>query len=239
MAPTTSNTGLADQLVASLLPKGIAAPQLRKCRDVFSRKLRSHTYARTNQFEVTERLDGLQDKLQIANNDELADAIYTRLEELKHYEANWLPDITDLLLRLSDDPTSKTRIEWLANIGTPTGVVPSLTWAEIEANDPVDPRDQIWRIAEYSDFSSDDDFVEATSTASNLDTGIHQLQDQEICSKAKFELVDPDPGLKALDRLRDDQFWRNVSDESLCLTELQVIREMIFMLQGLPTALFW
>jgi gamma-tubulin complex component 5 len=239
MAPATPNTGLSDQLVASLLPKGTTASKLRKHKDVFSRRIRIHNYARTNQFEVVERLDGLQEKFQIFNNDELADAIHLRLVRLKQHSEKWLPDILDLLLRLSDDPTNKTRIECLTNLGTLPIVVPSLTWAEIEADDPLDRMDHIWRVAEYSDFSSDDDAVTVAPTASSPDAEIPIHEEREACLQAKLEPVDPESGRKTLDSLQRDQFWYNISTESFELSELQVIREVLFVLQGLPTALFW
>ncbi|ERF70356.1 hypothetical protein EPUS_07621 [Endocarpon pusillum Z07020] len=220
MAPATPNTALADQLVASLLPNGTSASRLRKHNDAFSRRLKSHNYARTNQFEVARKFEGLQEKLQILNN------IARRCPSQK----------SDLLLRLSDEPTDKTRIEWLADISSGSAVVPSLTWAEIEAVDPVDRSDDIWTIACYSDLSSDDDAVEVVPTS---DGKVPQSEEQEVCLQANFEPLDPDSGSKALARLREDQFWRNVSTDSYQLTELQVIREILFMLQGLPTALFW
>jgi gamma-tubulin complex component 5 len=238
MAPPTPNIDMADQLVASLLPPGIPAPKLRKYKDVFSRKLRVHNYGRTNQFDVAARLDGLQERFLVSNNDELADAINTRLVKLKHHSDKWLPDLLDLLLRLSDNPTSKTRIEWLGNIGASPAVVPSLTWAEIEADEPIDRRDQIWRVAEYSDLSSDDD-AQVEPTAPTTDNTVPVGERQEIFSLAKFEPVAPGFASKAVDCLSGDQFWKNVSDESFELTELQVIREVLFMIQGFPTALFW
>lgn len=240
MAPTTPNTGTADQLVASLLPAGIPAPKLRKCKDAFSKKLKVHNYARTNQFEVAERLDGLQEKFQIFNNDELADALHTRLAKLKLHSEKWLPDILDLLLRLSDDPTNKTKIEGLAKVGTLQALVPSLTWSEIEADDPIDRKDQIWEVAEYSDLSSDDDDVVVVGRKTPvLDISIPKREEQELSSQVKLEPVHPNSGQRALDRLQGDQFWHTVSKESFELTELQVIRELLFMLQGFPTALFW
>jgi len=239
MAPATPNTGMADQLVASLLPKGTTASKLRKQKDVFSRKIRIHNYARTNQFEVMERLDGLQEKFHIFNNDELADAIHIRLVELKQHAQKWLPDILDLLLRLSDDPTNRTRIEGLATIGTLPAVVPSLTWAEIEADDPLDRRDQIWTVAEYSDFSSDDDAITVAPAASYSHAKTPILDEQEACLQAKLKSVALESNRKALERLQADQFWHSLSTDSLELSELQIIREVLFLLQGLPTALFW
>jgi gamma-tubulin complex component 5 len=239
MAPTTPNTGIADQLVASLLPKGTTASKLRKQKDVFSRKIRIHNYARTNQFEVIKKLDGLQEKFQIFNNDELADAVHIRLVELKQHAQKWLPDILDLLLRLSDDPTNKTKIECLANIGTLPAVVSSLTWAEIEADEPLDRRDQIWRVAEYSDLSSDDDVITVTRAASYSHAKTPNIDEQEAGLQAKLTPVAVESNRKALERLQGDQFWHNLPTDSLELSELQIIREVLFLLQGLPTALFW
>jgi gamma-tubulin complex component 5 len=239
MAPSTPNTAVADQLVASILPEGTLASKLRKHKDILSRKLRSHSHARTDQFEVAERLDGLQERFQILNNDELADALHMRLGKLKHRSEKWLPDILDLLLRLADDPTSKTRIEWLADARVAPIVVSSLKWAEVEADDPIDRKDQIWRVSEYSDLSSDDDIVEVAPESPEPDTTLAILDEQEAPLREKFEAVDLHSATKALDCLRRDQFWHHASTEPLELSELQVIREILFMLQGLPTALLW
>lgn len=238
MSPSTPDTSLAAQLVVSLLPNGISTPRLRRYKDVFSRKLKYHSFSGTNQFEVAERLDGLQEKSRILNNDELADGIHTRLQKLKQHSEKWLPDVLDLLLRLSDDPTSNTQNEWLANSGTLTPVVPPLTWAEIEADDPVDPNDQIWRVAEYGDLSSDDD-VRTVCTTPIPSNAIPDREEEKDFPQAKLESVDLSSSLKALDHLKGLQFWQNFSNDSVELTEVQVIREILFMLQGLPTALFW
>ncbi len=239
MAPPTPDTSLVDQLVNSLLPQGTSAPKLRKYKDAFSRKLKLHNFARTNQFEVSERLDALQEGFQILNNDELADALHTRLLKLKHRSEKWIPDILDLVLRLADDPTSKTRIEWLTNIGRLSGVVPSLTWAEIEADDPVDRKDQMWEVAGYSDLSSDEEFDVLPVVTPILD--ITRPVDNKLGDSVVSQsgVIDPDTGPKILSRLRGDQFWQNVPDQPVELTELQLIREVLFMLQGLQTALFW
>ena len=192
--------------------------------------MKSSNFARTNEFEVTERLEGLQEKFQIFNNDELADALHKRLVKLKQPPEKWLPDILDLLLRLSDNPTKKIRIEWLVDIGNRSAVVPSLTWADIEADDPVDRCDDIWTAARYSELSSDDDVVEVTPRIPTSDGKISISKEQELCLQANFEPLDLDSGLKALNRLREAQFWRNVSTASYELIELQVIREILFML---------
>lgn len=234
MAPPTTNTELTDQLLALLLPTAVSGPRLRRCKDAFSRRLKHHNYARTNQFEVEEKFDVLQEKLQILNNDELADAIYFRLAKLKRYSEKWLPDVLDLVLRLSDEPIRKTKVEWLAESSSSPKVESTLTWADFEAGDPVDRNDQIWKVTDYSDLSSDD-YMTPSFT---LETD-HSCNEERISLDAKLEPVDIDSGARALNRLCDDQFWRNVSVEPIELTELQVIRETVFMLLGLPTALFW
>lgn len=240
MAPPTPNTSLADQLVASFLPDESPASKLRRDKDTFSRRLKVHNYARTNQFEVAERLDALQEKLQILNNEELADAIHDRLVKLQHHSETWLPDVLHLLLCLSDDPTSKTKIEWLDNSNTRPWVAPLITWTEIEADDPLDRKDHIWKVAEYSDLSSDDDDVAAAPPKSLIpETADPVHEKQEVSTHVNLEFIDRDAGLNALDRLRQEQFWQNLSKEPFELTELQVIREILFMLQGLPANLFW
>jgi gamma-tubulin complex component 5 len=239
MAPSTPTASLTDHLVTCLLPKGTTAPQLRKHKDVFSRKLKGHTYARTNQFEVAEKLDLLQERFQILNQDELSDALHDRLVQLKQHSEKWLPDILDLMLQLSDDPANKTRIKSLDRIGAATTVVPSLTSDEIGILDHVDRKDPIWKVAEYSDFSSDDDIVVVKQKTSITEPKSGPHQEQESSPEITLEPLNLDDARKALDEIRQPQFWHNISDEPFELTEVQIVREVLFMLQGLPTFLFW
>src|SRR5436190_20969782 len=101
------------------------------------RNLRYHNFARTNQFEVQETLDGLEEKFRVFNQDELADALRERLNKLSAISTKWTPDVLSLLLQLSDRPATNSRIEDLELLKSPD-IPPKLTWAEIFADDPLD-----------------------------------------------------------------------------------------------------
>ncbi len=240
MAPPTTIGTLTDELAASLIPTNIQAAKLRKLKDGFSRKLKHHNYARTNQFEVSERLGGLQEKFLVLNYDELANALHVRLKELKSARDSsekWLPDVLHLLLQLSDDPGRKTKVEDLVKVKRTTEVVPALRWADIEADDPVDRKSQIWRDEDFSDLSSDEDSAVSVGTSSP-ESPEKNKQEERHYQRAPY-LVDRDTGTDQKSQLDQDRLWNNDSNSKIVITELQAVREALFMLQGLPTTLFW
>ena len=127
MAPSTAISSLTDELVASLIPTSTAASKVRRLKEAFSRWLRNHNYARTNQFEVIGRLEGLQEKFIILNRDDLADALRARLEELQSTTTpseKWLPDVLHQFLQLSDNPVLKPELDDLSRYPTSGEAVP-------------------------------------------------------------------------------------------------------------------
>jgi len=241
MAPSAAISSLTDELVASLVPGSTPVSKVRRLKDTFNRHLKHHNYARTNQFEVTGRLDGLQEKFLILNHDDLADALHTRLRELKNItpsSMNWLPDVLHLLLQLSNDPAQKTRVDDLSRYIPFVDAVPPLRWAEVEAEDPIDRENKIWENPDFSDLSSDEDVPIASTEPSSLGA----LQNDEHADEAlrgnaylvERELISENDEKPAL-----GQIWKANADAGLVITELQAVREALFMLQGLPTTLFW
>src|SRR3954453_4523387 len=109
--PAAVNSWL-DELSTALLStnSSISPKQQKKLQDNFRRRVKRHNNARTNQFEVAEHLDGLEEKFQILTLDNLADALRLRRNELKEFEHHWLPDVLDLLLHLSGDPARNERL---------------------------------------------------------------------------------------------------------------------------------
>ena len=242
MAPSSSIGSVTDELVPSLVASNTTSSKLRKLKDNFNRQLRHHNYARTNQFEVAERLDGLQEKFLVLNHDDLADALRDRLRELKQAPSSlekWLPDILHLLLQLSDDPVRKVEVNDLSTDKTLVEENRPLRWAEVEAEDPIDRKSKIWENADFSDLSSDDEIVIASSESSTpcapqkderADEVHHEnasLVDRDLTSKD--DVVPP----------ARQEIWKVGAEAKILLTELQAVRETLFMLQGLPTTLFW
>ncbi|KAL8751624.1 MAG: hypothetical protein Q9184_006015, partial [Pyrenodesmia sp. 2 TL-2023] len=206
--------------------------------------------ARTNQFNVAAQLEGLEEKFRIFNNDELADALHDRVDELSNRSNRWTPEVLSLLLLLSDQPLRRTRIEGLAEL-KPESQPVLLTWSDIVADDPLDNDDGLWDNVDFARDGSDEeahsiiqlsDCSDASSTTSkNLYSGVQVTEN----------LVLP-PDNEGLKNVIKAQFWnhavqgaskisdsRRVGMESFIeLTEAQLIRQVGFMLHGLPTAIY-
>lgn len=225
-----------EELVLSLIPPSTKSTETRKLKENFTRRVKHHSYGRTNQFTVAERLTGLEEKFQVLNLDDLAEELYSRRMELNDYEERWLPDVLDLMLHLSHNPATPSRVDDLHNLKPQAETPPVLTWSEIEADDPIDRRDGIWSIPEYSDFSSDEDeVIVKTALVSPESLNQDRMKGPEIertFIRAGFE---DDSSLPS--KLRDAQFWQT-SAHSVTITSKQAVRETLFMLGGHPTSLF-
>jgi gamma-tubulin complex component 5 len=84
MAQNAKLSGLTDELIHSILGfDPLTSKQAYKhAKDVASRGLRGHQYARTNQFDVVSAFAGLDEKFRVKNRDDLADALQVRLQKL-------------------------------------------------------------------------------------------------------------------------------------------------------------
>ena len=212
--------------------------------------LKESSAGQTNQFEVYDQLEGLEEKFRIFNNDELADAIYIRRQELSDLPNKWKPEILSLLLHLSDSPAEKSNIKDLDSLKRLPSPEP-LAWDQIIAEDPLDNQDGIWDTIDYASESSDDEAVtpeisvgsEATERSTTLE------DDLPIFGDVSDKLDDK----KLLNEITKSQFWRESYDHdhqddrsrdteglraTVNITETQIVRESIFMLLGLPTTVF-
>ncbi|KAL8740112.1 MAG: hypothetical protein Q9190_007148 [Brigantiaea leucoxantha] len=203
----------------------------------------------TNQFEVESKLNGLEEKFRVFNNDELADALRTRLDELSGRLNKWTPEVLSLLLELSDRPLQNTELEDLDVLKPPPSSAP-LTWHDIVTADPLDNQDGIWKDVDFgADTSEDDDDIVVIPTSASepwFDSKFHPNDMLEIP-----DLVTVSPDETLLQNILEAQFWNRTpldsddqqqeSDESertINLTETQVIPEIASLLLGLPTAIF-
>lgn len=213
--------------------------------------MRSNLYGRTNQFDIEERLAGLQEKFFVLNREDLADAVNLRLQALDTKDFKWTPETLSLLLELSDQPTANVDLDELEHLKAPE-LQPLLTWDEIFGEDEED-RDGIWDDVDYAATSSDDEIVY------EVEGQRQRERDRKLHVGFEQEAVPVDTYLVAIngapaENLRRAQFWRsnvqppseNDSDSGVetekagprSLTELQAVREVLFMLAGLPTSLF-
>lgn len=198
---------------------------------------------RTNPFDVNAQLAGLEEKFRILDNEELADALQSRLRELSRKSDKWTPEVLSLLLQLSDQPAKKSKIEDLALL-KPDPLPAPLTWSEILADDPLDNRDGLWDEVDFAADESDDDEIlldEPFSVDSAPDAEFEE-------NGADFDVdelnVPADDA--ALHDILDAQFWRTERVEDaqysihppIFVSEAQAMREVIFMLLGLPTSIY-
>ncbi|KEF54625.1 uncharacterized protein A1O9_09067 [Exophiala aquamarina CBS 119918] len=236
MASSTTITAWLEELVQSLLPTSIPQSDIRKYKEDFIRQVKNHGYGPTNQFEVIERLTGLEEKLQVLNLDDVAEELYSRRTKLNITEDRWLPDVLDLLLHLSMDPVNNSRVRNLERIQAKPQTPPPLTWKDIEATDPIGRDDNIWDIPEYSDLSSDEDEV-AVSTTTTSPVSIKQRGSIGKAVSRTFEKVGLAQEASSSSDLASCQFW-NKAGLSIETSEQQAVREVLMMLNGFPTSMF-
>lgn len=178
------------------------------------------------------------EKFYVLNNEPLADALKPRLDEFATIPNKWRPELLALLLALSDRPAEKTNIDRALNITPDEPVEQQLTWAEIIADDPLD-EEGIWDDVENeSDYSehrppslSDESIGEPTTS-----TSASSLGEDDPATLVRAFVVPKDHGhLDQIKDLRDRMTSMHAGSE---LTEIQVTRQVLLMLHGLPTDLF-
>ncbi|KAL1963945.1 hypothetical protein VTN77DRAFT_7620 [Rasamsonia byssochlamydoides] len=244
----TAKTDDLDELIAVIAKTpNKTTPRFKSLKSRAETVLRDNsTWGRTDHFAVKKTLDGLQEKFRVLNKDDLADALYVRLDELDQRRVRWAPEILSLLLQLSDQPAtlSKTpKFELLRPQKSP----PPLTWSDLDASGAAYVDEDIWHDIDFAADSSDDDY----STVSS-DVSIPKIVPQSF-EPSRDEFVVPEELFSTgededlLATIKSGHFWeyesraiREFSEtHTRFITELQASREILFMLQGLPTSLFW
>jgi gamma-tubulin complex component 5 len=237
MAQNAKFSSLTDELIQSIL-KFDPATNRQACKhakEIASRNLRGHQYARTNQFDVTASLAGLDEKFRIKNRDDLADALQVRLQKLEGYTNKYKPDVLSLLLQLADRPLENTQIEALELLRPPSPP-PALTWSEILYEDPYSD-DEIWKDIDYGGDSSGDE--KAPKKGVNAQCSPPTSVDEDDIYNPELCVTSTEEELVA--KLEAAQFWTSgagESDAKIEITELQAVRETLFMLAGLRTSLY-
>ena len=210
--------------------------------------------ALTNQFGVLDQLHGLEEKFRVLDNDELADALRVRLGELSGRSDRWMPEVLSLLLQLSDKPVEKTNVEDLA-VPEPKPPISPLKWSDVLAEDCLMNPDDIWDSIDYAANSSEEDediaFERFTAPELTPDSSV-QLDDAYADLESGISTMPVDD--TTFTEIINAQFWKTkealnppikgygVQDDvqlpKVMITEVQMIREVIFMLLGLPTSVF-
>lgn len=242
MAQNAKVAALTDELIHSILTFDPAGHKraYRHAKDVARAGLRAHQYARTNQFDVHAAFAGLDEKFRVLNRADLADALDERVKEIGQRRGKWVPDCLWLLLQLSDQPTTNSRVDALDLLRPPTPP-PELTWKDILEDDSCRGDDDIWKDIDYGADSSEDDLLPAKREVAKPSPPTSADHDDTYHPQACVVAVD----VTAIDRLEEAQFWRHKPKPEeeeeggqADITELQAVREALFMLAGLPTSLF-
>ncbi|KAH8732099.1 Spc98 family-domain-containing protein [Phaeosphaeriaceae sp. PMI808] len=238
MAQNAKISALTDDLIHSILDFDPATNRqaYKHAKEIASRGLRGHQYARTNQFDVSSSFTGLGEKFRIKSRDDLADALQLRVQKLEGLTSRFKPDFLSLLLHLSDRPLENTRVDALKLLPSLSPPPSPLTWKEILDDDPYSDED-IWKDIDYAADSSADEQTSKRpgKTKPSPPTSLEEedLHDPETC------IVPGEPNL--IQELQDLQFWRRPVDDrgsKTEITELQAVRETLFMLAGLQTSLY-
>ncbi|VUC22585.1 unnamed protein product [Clonostachys rosea] len=215
-------------------------------RDVVLRKLKSHPFLRTNQFEVANTLDGLEERFRVNNRDDLADNLHERLEKLQEVSTKWHPEILFLLLELSDQPTFNTELADLELLReSEEDLDPALLWETIAKEDGWDQDAELWKSIKYSDSSDDDMSYANTADGSDSISETDPSDAEGPLRTTENKIVHPEDE-SLFNSVRESQSWRTAkpaTDASgrirkVGVSEAHVLREVLFMLQGLETTLF-
>ncbi|KAK4127770.1 hypothetical protein N657DRAFT_612760 [Parathielavia appendiculata] len=247
MAHTAQLGTLTDELIAALnlIPQTLHSRR-NACRDFALRSLRAHSFTRTNQFEVEDRLNGLEERFYVAGRDALAGALRKRRDALEPHRNQFTPEVLHLLLELADQPVQKAKLTALNALVEPDEVYtsPPLTWRDIAREDGWKQERDIWRFIDYAPGSSDEEELDVESEASLESLTIRSSTDDEHQRTAQ-ELAVKAQGDDVLNQVQDAQSWRCVAatdadarSKKIPITSTQLLREVLFMLAGLETSLF-
>ncbi|KAI6832208.1 hypothetical protein KC340_g7301 [Hortaea werneckii] len=232
MAHAARNAELVENLITSSgLPK--ADPKFRSTKEKTLRGLKDHNHARTNQFAVQDRYNGLAEKFTVRNREDLSDALQARLRELPT-QSKWLPEILALLLELSDRPLEKTKIEDLDALCEPADLPPELSWKDIVAEDPLD-EDGIWDDVERGYHSSGDDATIDEDDEPTASTAATSVDEEDPEALARLHLANPDEAV--LNEVQDSLPYKNGTGTKP-FSELVLVRETLMMLRGLKTEVY-
>lgn len=209
------------------------------------RGLRHHNFTRTNQFEVQDRLHGLEERLSVVGRDALAGALRTRLDALEPLRNQTTPEVLHLLLELADQPVQKSQLSDLDALVEPEEEVPPpLTWRDIAREDGWKQERDIWRFVDYSLGSSDEEEGDVRSEAS-LESLTSASSAEDRSQRTARDLASKPQGGDVLQQVQNSQAWRfDLATDTdgrlkkVPISTTQLLREALFMLAGLETSVF-
>lgn len=184
----------------------------------------------------------------------MADALETRLNTIKQNPQPWHPEILSLLLQLSNQPTYKSDIEDLRRLNQgSTDDAPPLRWEDIAREDGWDQEPELWATTYSgsdtgleSDDDLDTDMIDNDTQAQADDSTDGTSVNEEDAGKKPQDFVITSQDTESFESIRAAQAWRQFKalgaakskPGTTAVPESHLLREVLFMLQGLPTTLF-
>ncbi|KAM0248445.1 hypothetical protein ACHAP5_003388 [Fusarium lateritium] len=218
-------------------------PRFKTQRDAALQRLKSHPYLRTNQFEVEHQLDGLEERFRVNGREALADALSERREQLLQIPDKFHPETLYLILELSDQPTYYAKLSDLDALKTgPSDSELELRWEDIAKEDGWEDDAALWKTIKYTDSSDDELYEDDSKSDSEASTDPSEVP---ALGRTAEDLILHPENITQLNEIREAQKWRTEkpTDSSgharkVPVTEFHIVREVLFMLQGLETTLF-
>ncbi|TGJ83420.1 hypothetical protein E0Z10_g5345 [Xylaria hypoxylon] len=242
----TSQIGLQLRPIPSQLRSQTDRIRFDTLRETSLRKLRQHHFLRTNQFDVYSALDGYEERFRVLNRDSIADALRSRLDAFAQCSNKWAPDVLDLLLKLADQPIQKSKLDDLELVKElEDNPEPRLKWSDIAEEEGWDKDRELWRSVDFGGYSSEDEYDQKSdASARSKDTSLSSIEARY--RKQPTDYLERLQGQLDLDEIRQSQAWRvrkpaiipTVQSQKIAITQIQAIREILFMLSGLQNSLF-
>ncbi|KAI5364804.1 putative gamma-tubulin complex component protein [Septoria linicola] len=228
---------LAEGLVIAITGRRSDDPAFRALKGQATKGLRDKSHARTNQFAVKARLDGVVEKLAVLNRDDLSDALQERIEELPS-ASQWSPEVLSLLLELSDRPATRTLLSHVRVDDSTEDIGPQLKWEDIIAEEPVEETG-LWDDIDRGYHSSADDISDVDEDSEPTTSTTATSVGDDPSATARLHLTQPDES--TISAIREAQAGQRQDENEVegdSTSELYLVREMLMMLHGLPTKLF-
>ncbi|KAK6440262.1 hypothetical protein LTR95_003510 [Oleoguttula sp. CCFEE 5521] len=219
MAHAGQLNDLAEGLISSVTNSTRQDVRFAQLKTVAVKGLRDHSYARTNQFDVKAKLDGLVEKFAVLDRDDLSDALQDRLKELPARD-KFLPEALSLLMLFVQECETK-----------------ALTWAELKADGPSTELG-LWDDVAGGYHSSGDEIGSDDDSEPSASTSATSIDGSSALELARQYVVQPTAEEQAA--LQALHLIRHTSDASAkqTITELDVVRQSLQMLRAVDTNLY-
>ncbi|OQO15314.1 hypothetical protein B0A48_00697 [Cryoendolithus antarcticus] len=236
MAHAGQLNDLAEGLIGSITAVGKKDANFAQLRSIAVKGLREHSHARTNQFDVKAKLDGLVEKFAVLDRDDLSESLQDRLNELPARDG-FLPEVLSLLMLLSDRPVFHTNVNALDNPNEQETETKALTWAELIADDPP-TNTGLWDDVARGYYSSGDEAGSDDDSARTASTSATSINESSVHDLARQYVVQPSAEDQAALQVLHTARGSSDASKQQIIPEFSVVRQSLQMLRGLDTDLF-